>query len=46
MLEVSPCMERAVLDQLVDYFKTRLAGYPATLAKDESLVLLPFSSKY
>ncbi|TKY46426.1 Fructose-bisphosphate aldolase-lysine N-methyltransferase [Spatholobus suberectus] len=35
---VSPCMERAVLDQLADYFKTRLAGYPTTLAEDESML--------
>ncbi|KAF7801662.1 ribulose-1,5 bisphosphate carboxylase/oxygenase large subunit N-methyltransferase, chloroplastic-like [Senna tora] len=35
---VSPCMERAVLDQLSDYFRTRLAGYPTTLAEDESLL--------
>ncbi|KAJ7974764.1 N-methyltransferase [Quillaja saponaria] len=35
---VSSCMERAVLDQLADYFKTRLAGYPTTLAEDESLL--------
>ncbi|KAK7333490.1 hypothetical protein VNO80_30264 [Phaseolus coccineus] len=34
---VSPCMERAVLDQLADYFKTRLAGYPTMLAEDESM---------
>ncbi|VVA26746.1 PREDICTED: ribulose-1 [Prunus dulcis] len=35
---VSPCMERAVLDQLADYFRTRLAGYPTTLSEDESLL--------
>ncbi|KDO55671.1 hypothetical protein CISIN_1g008853mg [Citrus sinensis] len=35
---VSPCMERAVLDQLADYFKARLAGYPATLSEDEAMV--------
>ncbi|XP_059644609.1 uncharacterized protein LOC132286309 [Cornus florida] len=35
---VSPCMERAVLDQLADYFKMRLAGYPTTLSEDESLL--------
>lgn len=33
-------MERAVLDQLSDYFRTRLAGYPTALAEDESLVLV------
>ncbi|KAG2714790.1 hypothetical protein I3760_03G045000 [Carya illinoinensis] len=37
---VSPCMERAVLDQLVDYFITRLAAYPTSLDEDESLVIL------
>ncbi|CAI9111538.1 OLC1v1011787C5 [Oldenlandia corymbosa var. corymbosa] len=35
---VSPCTERAVLDQLVDFFKTRLAGYPTTLIEDEALL--------
>ncbi|THG04643.1 hypothetical protein TEA_022059 [Camellia sinensis var. sinensis] len=35
---VSPCMERAVLDQLADYFKRRLAGYPTTLSEDDSLL--------
>ncbi|XP_068657100.1 uncharacterized protein [Aristolochia californica] len=34
---VSPCMERAVLDQLYDYFKARLARYPTTLSEDEAL---------
>ncbi|TYJ37356.1 hypothetical protein E1A91_A05G369700v1 [Gossypium mustelinum] len=38
---VSSCMERAVLDQLADYFKRRLAGYPTTLNEDESLLLDP-----
>lgn len=33
-------MERAVLDQLVDYFITRLAAYPTSLDEDESLVIL------
>ena len=33
-------MERAVLDQLVDYFERRLAGYPTTLSEDESLVII------
>ena len=33
-------MERAVLDQLVGYFMARLAAYPTTLDKDESLVIL------
>lgn len=35
---VSPCMERAVLDQLSDYFKARLACYPTTLSEDETLL--------
>ncbi|WCJ27501.1 Rubisco methyltransferase family protein [Euphorbia peplus] len=35
---VSPCMERAVLDQLADYFKRRLAGYPTSLSEDELLL--------
>ncbi|KAE9612554.1 hypothetical protein Lal_00005797 [Lupinus albus] len=35
---MSPCMERAVLDQLADYFKIRLAGYPTTLTEDESML--------
>lgn len=35
---VSPCMERAVLDQLVGFFNRRLAGYPTTLAEDEILL--------
>ncbi|KAF8408389.1 hypothetical protein HHK36_007539 [Tetracentron sinense] len=34
---VSPCIERAVLDQLADYFRGRLAGYPTTLCEDEAL---------
>ena len=32
-------MERAVLDQLADYFNTRLAGYATTLSEDDSLVI-------
>ncbi|CAI8594018.1 unnamed protein product [Vicia faba] len=35
---MSPCMERAVLDQLADYFNSRLAAYPTTLAEDESML--------
>ncbi|PIM99687.1 N-methyltransferase [Handroanthus impetiginosus] len=35
---VSSCMERAVLDQLAEYFINRLAGYPTTLAEDEALL--------
>lgn len=35
---VSPCMERAVLDQLVRYFETRLGGYPTTLSEDEAML--------
>lgn len=38
IIQVSPCMERAVLDQLADYFNSRLARYPTTLAEDETLV--------
>ncbi|MBA0714742.1 hypothetical protein Golax_013699, partial [Gossypium laxum] len=38
---VSPCMERAVLDQLADYFNRRLAGYLTTLNEDESLLSDP-----
>lgn len=38
--QVSPCMERAVLDQLSDYFKARLAGYPTSLSEDDALVML------
>ncbi|PKI33665.1 hypothetical protein CRG98_045941 [Punica granatum] len=34
-------MERAVLDQLADYFKSRLARYPTTLSEDESLLADP-----
>ncbi|GJM87663.1 hypothetical protein PR202_ga03641 [Eleusine coracana subsp. coracana] len=35
---VSPCTERAVLDQLVGYLKSRLAGYPTTLNEDEAML--------
>ncbi|XP_059284874.1 uncharacterized protein LOC132038174 [Lycium ferocissimum] len=35
---MSPCMERAVLDQLSDYFKARLACYPTILSEDEALL--------
>ncbi|KAG5527077.1 hypothetical protein RHGRI_028112 [Rhododendron griersonianum] len=35
---VSPCMERAVLGQLADYFETRQAGYPTTLSEDDSML--------
>ncbi|OAY78829.1 Histone-lysine N-methyltransferase setd3 [Ananas comosus] len=35
---VSPCMERAVLDQLVDHFEFRLARYPTTLEEDEAML--------
>lgn len=35
-------MERAALDQLVDYFERRLAGYPTTLSEDESLVIITY----
>ncbi|XP_078150504.1 rubisco methyltransferase family protein isoform X1 [Carex rostrata] len=36
---VSPCMERAVLDQLIGYFESRLAGYPTSLKEDEDLLV-------
>ncbi|XP_047314066.1 actin-histidine N-methyltransferase-like [Impatiens glandulifera] len=35
---VSPCMERAVLDQLANYFTTKLGNYPTTLIEDELLL--------
>ncbi|CAN0925256.1 Actin-histidine N-methyltransferase [Linum grandiflorum] len=35
---VSPCMERAVLDQLAEYFNRRLALYPTSLSEDESML--------
>ncbi|KAF5179197.1 Rubisco methyltransferase family protein [Thalictrum thalictroides] len=35
---VSPCMERAVLDQLSNYFKARLARYPTTISEDEAML--------
>lgn len=35
-------MERAMLDQVADYFTRRLAGYPTTLSEDESLVIFAF----
>ncbi|XP_009626255.1 uncharacterized protein [Nicotiana tomentosiformis] len=35
---VSPCMEKAVLGQLSDYFEARLASYPTTLSEDEALL--------
>lgn len=35
---VSPCTERAVLDQLVAHFEARLAGYPSTLSQDEAML--------
>ncbi|XP_021743235.1 histone-lysine N-methyltransferase setd3-like [Chenopodium quinoa] len=35
---VSPCVERAVLDQLLDYFKERLSGYSTTLMEDDALL--------
>uniref|UniRef100_A0A804QUD0 Rubisco LSMT substrate-binding domain-containing protein n=1 Tax=Zea mays TaxID=4577 RepID=A0A804QUD0_MAIZE len=36
---VSPCTERAVLDQLGGYLESRLAGYPTTLNEDEAMVM-------
>ncbi|XP_010551929.1 PREDICTED: ribulose-1,5 bisphosphate carboxylase/oxygenase large subunit N-methyltransferase, chloroplastic [Tarenaya hassleriana] len=38
---VSPCMERAVLEQLADYFRKRLSGYPTSLNEDETLLADP-----
>ncbi|XP_050233833.1 ribulose-1,5 bisphosphate carboxylase/oxygenase large subunit N-methyltransferase, chloroplastic [Mercurialis annua] len=38
---MSPCMERAVLDQLAGYFKRRLAGYPTSLSEDELMLADP-----
>ncbi|AQK96938.1 hypothetical protein Zm00014a_041208 [Zea mays] len=35
---VSPCTERAVLDQLGGYLESRLAGYPTTLNEDEAML--------
>ncbi|XP_042379167.1 ribulose-1,5 bisphosphate carboxylase/oxygenase large subunit N-methyltransferase, chloroplastic-like isoform X3 [Zingiber officinale] len=35
---LSPCMERAVLDQLVNYFEARLVAYPTTLIEDEDML--------
>ncbi|XP_057844324.2 fructose-bisphosphate aldolase-lysine N-methyltransferase, chloroplastic [Cryptomeria japonica] len=38
---VSPCTERAVLDQLSSYFRERLAGYPSTASEDERVLADP-----
>ncbi|CAL1358337.1 unnamed protein product [Linum trigynum] len=35
---VSPCLERAVLDQLAEYFNKRLALYPTSLSVDELML--------
>lgn len=35
---VSPCVERAVLDQLLNYFRTRLSCYSTTLTEDDALL--------
>ncbi|KAF9601214.1 hypothetical protein IFM89_017399 [Coptis chinensis] len=35
---VSPCMERAVLDQLFNYFEACLARYPTSLEEDEVML--------
>ena len=40
LLQVSPCMEQAVLDQLTVYFRTRLAGYCTSISEDELMVRL------
>nr|GMC97382.1 ribulose-1,5 bisphosphate carboxylase/oxygenase large subunit N-methyltransferase, chloroplastic isoform X1 [Ipomoea batatas] len=34
-----PLYRRAVLDQLAEYFKTRLLRYPTTLSEDEALIM-------
>ncbi|KAK9674319.1 hypothetical protein RND81_12G225700 [Saponaria officinalis] len=36
---VSSCMERAVLDQLLDYFRKRLSGYSTTTLDADDLLL-------
>uniref|UniRef100_A0A7N0UUL3 Rubisco LSMT substrate-binding domain-containing protein n=1 Tax=Kalanchoe fedtschenkoi TaxID=63787 RepID=A0A7N0UUL3_KALFE len=38
---VSPCMERAVLDQLAEYFRKRLVGYPTSMNEDDLLLADP-----
>ncbi|KAG5408449.1 hypothetical protein IGI04_004768 [Brassica rapa subsp. trilocularis] len=38
---MSPCMERAVLDQLADYFMRRLSRYPTTLKEDDAMLADP-----
>ncbi|KAG2279753.1 hypothetical protein Bca52824_050973 [Brassica carinata] len=38
---MSPCMERAVLDQLADHFMRRLSRYPTTLKEDDALLADP-----
>ncbi|KAL1206031.1 Ribulose-1,5 bisphosphate carboxylase/oxygenase large subunit N-methyltransferase [Cardamine amara subsp. amara] len=38
---ISPCMERAVLGQLADYFMRRLSGYPTTPKEDDALLADP-----
>lgn len=38
---VSPCMERAVLDQLETYFTSRIAQYPTSLSEDIDLLADP-----
>ncbi|CAH8271053.1 unnamed protein product [Arabidopsis lyrata] len=38
---MSPCMERAVLDQLANYFMRRLSGYPTTPKEDDALLADP-----
>ncbi|KAG0454986.1 hypothetical protein HPP92_024278 [Vanilla planifolia] len=35
---LSPCIERAVLDQLVRHFHARLGHYPTSLSEDEAMV--------
>lgn len=38
---VSPCRERAVLDQLETYFMSRMARYPTSLSEDIDLIADP-----
>ncbi len=36
--QLSPCNERAILDQLAGYFSRRLAGYRTSLVEDIEVV--------
>jgi hypothetical protein len=37
-LQVSPCNERAVLNQMREYTKERIAGYATTIEEDNKVV--------